>query len=195
MDERALAGRWKPVALLGGGSAIFFYQLSHPMIRFESPVANETLSLILGLCLPWLTAAAILRIGRWWSSALAVIAVIPLLVYSAVFLHVSAMIGSAYKNGRDLSFDRFSEIHWKGSEVRFYRTNGGATTAFGVVVRQERRLLPGVLLVRRVDGFYPCYSLDAASTDVGITVRARPSECRGFLEQRREYRLKPFLYF
>jgi hypothetical protein len=195
MHQQTLAPRWTVALLLAGGSAIFFWQLRHPIVRFESSVANEILGFALGLCLPWLTAAEIFRIGRWWSKAIAFTAVIPLLLYSGVFLLGSAMTGSTYKNGRDLSFDRFAEAHWKGSEVRFYRTNGGATTDFGVVIRQERSLLPGVLLVRRLDDFYPCYSLDAASTDIGITVRGGRSECRGFREQLREYRLKPFLYF
>jgi hypothetical protein len=190
-----LAEGWKGVALLGGGSAIFLWQLRHPVIRIEWPVANELLGFALGLCLPWLTAAAIFRIGRWWSKTIALISVIPLLLYSAVFLLGSAMTGFAYKNGRDLSFDRFAETHWKGSEVRFYRTNGGATTDFGVVIRQERRLILGVVLVRRLDDFYPCYSLDAAGTEEGIAVRDGGSECRAFQEQRRDYRLKPFLYF
>jgi hypothetical protein len=195
MHGPGLAERWKAVALLGGGSAIFFWQLRHPIIRLEWPVANELLGFALGLSLPWLTAAAIFRIGRWWSKTIALIAVIPLLLYSAVFLLGSAMTGFAYKKGRDLSFDRFAETHWKGSEVRFYRTDGGATTDFGVVIRQERSLIPGVVLVRRLDDFYPCYSLDAASTDRGIAIKDGRSECRGFQEQRRDYQLKPFLYF
>jgi hypothetical protein len=52
-----------------------------------------------------------------------------------------------------------------------------------------------MLLVRHLDDFYPCYSLDAATTDVGIAVRDGHFECSGFQEQRRQYRLKPFLYF
>jgi hypothetical protein len=186
---------WKNVALLGGGSVVFFWQLRHPIIRFAWPVANALFGFVLGLCLPWLTAVATFCIGRWWSKAIALIAVIPLVLYSAVFLLGWAMTGLDYRNGRDLTFDRFAETYWKGSEVRFYRTDGGATTHFGVVVRQERSLFPGVLLVRQLDDFYPCFSLDAASTDTGITVRDGRSECRDLPEQRREYRLKPFLYF
>src|SRR4051812_21827283 len=114
MRRPGLAERWKAVALLGGGSVIFFWQLDHPIIRLEWPVANELLGFTLGLCLPWLTTAGIFRIGRWWSKTIALIAVIPLLVYSAVLF----LLGLAMP-GRDLSFDRFAETHWKGSEVRF----------------------------------------------------------------------------
>jgi hypothetical protein len=83
-----------------------------------------------------------------------------------------------------------------GKDHRFaYRTNGGAATAFGVDIRQERRLIPGVLLVRRLDYFYPCYKLDVTSMEVGISLRNTESECRDFQGERRDYRLKPFLYF
>jgi len=190
-----LLPRWKNAALLGGASAMFLWQLSHPIVRLAWPIANELLGFALGLCLPWMAAVAIFRIGLWWSKAIALVAVIPLVLYSAVFLLGSAMTGFADKDGRDLSFDRFAETHWKGSEVRLYRTDGGAAEAFGVVIRQERSLFPGVLLVRQLDDLYPCYALDAVSTDVGITVSDSGSECENFQEQRREYRLKPFLYF
>jgi hypothetical protein len=183
------------IALLGSGSAVFFWQLRHPILRSEWPIVNELLGGVLGLLLPWLTAAAIFRIGRWWSSAIALVAVIPLLLYSAVLLIGWAIAGAVYKDGRDLSFDRFAEMDWKGSEVRLYRTNGGATTDFGVVIRQERTLLPGLLLVRRLDDFSSCYSLATVGTDIGIIVRDERFECKGFQEQLREYRLKPFVYF
>lgn len=195
MHRHGPKGRWKAVALLSAGSAIFFWQFLHPIIRLECPVANELLGFALGLCLPWFTAAAIFRMGTWWSKAVALIAVIPLLLYTFVFLLGAVMVGASYENGRDLSFERFRETSWKGSEIRFYRTDAGATSDVGVVIRQERGLVPGVLLVRRLDDFYPCYSLDAASTDNGIEIRDGRSECSGFQDGRREYRLRPFVYF
>ena len=103
MNRPGLAERWNAVALLCGGSAIFFWQLRHPVVRLEWPVANEVLGVALGLCLPWLTAAAIFRVGRWWSKTIALIAVIPLLLYSAMFLLGSAITGASYRNGRNLS--------------------------------------------------------------------------------------------
>jgi hypothetical protein len=187
--------RWRNAALLCGGSAFFFWQLRHPIVRLASPALNELVGFALGLGLPWLTVVAIFLIGRWWSKAVAIVAVPPLLLYTFVFLLGSVMTGFVYENGRDLSFDRFAETQWKGSDVRFYRTNGGATTDFGVVIRQERTLFPGMLLVRRVDDFYPCYSLDAHSTDCGITITDKRADCRSFPDRLREYRLKPFVYF
>jgi hypothetical protein len=187
--------RWRNAALLFGGSVFFIWQLRHPIVRLASPALNDLVGFALGLGVPWLTVVAIFRIGGWWSKAAAIVAVLPLLLYTFVFLFGALMTGFAYKNGRDLSFDRFAETPWKGSDVRFYRTDGGATTDFGVVIRQERTLFPGVLLVRRVDDFYPCYSLDALSTDYGITITDKLSDCRSFPDELRTYRLKRFVYF
>ena len=196
MDIRQpLSPRLRTVALLLFGNALFFWQLRHPVVRFASPVVDELLGFALGLCLPWLMGVAIFRIGRRWSKVVAALAIIPLMLYSAVFLLGSAMTAFAFKDGHDLSFDQFAETRWKGSVVRFYRTNGGATTDFGVVIRQERTLLPGVELVRNLDLFYPCDVLNAVSTDGGIAITDERSECRAFREARREYRLKPFIYF
>ncbi len=183
------------MALLCGGSAIFFWQLRHPFLRFGSPVLNQLLGFALAFCLPWLTVIAIFRIGRWWSTAAGFIVALPLLLYTFVLFVVAIMAGSVYQNGHDLSFDRFAETPWNGSAVRFYRTDGGATTDYGVVIRQERAVFPGVLVVRRVDDFYPCYEMDAIPTDPGVAITGKDSDCTALSEQRREYRLKPFVYF
>jgi hypothetical protein len=42
----------------------------------------------------------------------------------------------------------------RGSVV-VYRTDGGATTSFGIVVRLQCTLIPGVLVVRELENRYP----------------------------------------
>lgn len=39
--------------------------------------------------------------------------------------------------------------------VKLYETDCGAPCSFGVAVRQQRRLIPGIVLVRDLEGFYP----------------------------------------
>jgi hypothetical protein len=124
-----------------------------------------------------------------------VIAILLLLLYSGVVVLGSAITAYSFNDGHDRGFAQFAETPWRGSAVRFYRTNGGVTTDFGVVIRQERALLPGLVLVRNLDLFYPCEARNAVSTDNGIVVTDELYECRDFGESRREYRLKPFLYF
>jgi hypothetical protein len=183
------------VGLLAVATVIFFWQIRHPVLRLTSPSGNAFLTMILGLAMPWLTALAVFRLGRWWSKVLSVVAALPLLIYSFVFLIGLAMTGSSIEDGRDLGFDPFAVSGWNGTNVRFYRTNGGITTAFGVVVRQEKALVPGVVLVRNLDSFYPCRSVDAAPTDAGISVFGKHSDCSALSGQRREYKLKRFVYF
>jgi hypothetical protein len=195
MDQPTLARRWKTAVLLGVGSAMFFGQLRHPIVRFEWPIANDVAGFAMALFLPWLTAVAVFRLGRRWSKLIALIALVPLLLYSAAVLDRLAMTWVVYDGGRDLPFVRYAETEWKGSKVRVYQANGFFSTDFGVVIRQERNLLPGVLLVRQLGDSYGCYSLDVESTDVGVTARDENLECEGFQGQGREYRLRPFLYF
>jgi hypothetical protein len=61
VSQPAPSLHWRSVALLCGGTAIFYWQLRHPIVRFASPVVNEFLGFALGLGLPWLTAFAIFR--------------------------------------------------------------------------------------------------------------------------------------
>ena len=58
----------------------------------------------------------------------------------------------------DPSFERIHASDTPRGQVAVYRTNGGATTAFGIVVRQECAVIPRVLAVTHVvardDGKY-----------------------------------------
>lgn len=183
--------RWRNAALLCVGSGLFFWQLRHPIILFSSRGLNDFLGFGVALILPWLIAVAVFRIGRRWSKAIAIVAVLPLLLYTLVWTVDGILTGY----GSSIGFDRFAETQWRGSAVRLYRINGGATTDFGVVIRQERILVPGVMLVRTLDSFYPCESLDPIPSDYGIAVTDDHSNCKAFPGQRREYRLKHFVYF
>jgi hypothetical protein len=53
--------------------------------------------------------------------------------------------------------ERIAEIPMRGYSVEIVRTNSGAMSSYGIEVRQERQLLPGVRLVRAMGGFYPAY--------------------------------------
>jgi len=51
-------------------------------------------------------------------------------------------------------FDPISIVAVNGTQVVAYRTDAGATTDFGIVVRQQRRLMPGLLVVRNLYSEY-----------------------------------------
>lgn len=65
--------------------------------------------------------------------------------------------------GKDLSFECINEINLHDSKIRVYRTNGGATTAFGIVVREEKEILPGVFYTNKL--FYK-YRMDTIGLQI-----------------------------
>jgi hypothetical protein len=54
----------------------------------------------------------------------------------------------------DYSFEKLNEIKHKNGYYRLYRTNGGATTSFGLVLRAESEEFLGIKLVDRVFSKY-----------------------------------------
>jgi hypothetical protein len=56
--------------------------------------------------------------------------------------------------GKDLSFECINEINHHNSKIKVYRTNGGATTSFGIVVREEKEILPGIFYANKLFNKY-----------------------------------------
>ena len=61
------------------------------------------------------------------------------------------------RTGVDSGFERIRELESDGTFYRLYRTNGGATTSYGLELRKERGFLPGIKLVSQLVRFYPAY--------------------------------------
>jgi hypothetical protein len=195
LESPRLAARLARVGLISAAIAVFFWQLGNPIIRFSLPFLNYVVGWALALVLPWLAHDMVRRLGRWWAKGAAVIIGVLLIPYSLIVLLGSAMTVLVFKGGHDLSFDQFSDSPWKGTAVRLYRTNFGATTAYGVVIRQERTVFPGIMLVRTLDTFDHCYSLDVTTAEHGIRVEDMHSYCSGFSGRYQDYRLRRFVYF
>jgi hypothetical protein len=179
-------------------TALFFMQVWHPVVRLASQNANEAAGFLLAMTLPWLVVVAVYRVGgegRRWSKWAALVLAVPLVCVSVLFAFTMLLVGGA----GDRHLKVIAEVPWHGTVVRAYRTDGGATTAFGVLVRQERPIVPGVLLlVRRLDGFYPCRSVEIDSTEHGARVTAvAGSSCSGFrdIPPSRVYPLREFVHF
>lgn len=192
MPGRALSERVAHLRNLGLsaiGTVVFFRQLRHPFVRFAWPFANEVTAFVLALGLPWLTNVMIYRLGARLTRIVSIVAAVPLLLWSGCIFLVFMIAG--FQFGPEKIF----ETNWKGSVIRLYRVNGGATTDFGVVIRQERTVFPGILLVHDLDEFYPCRSLDITGTQNGARVQDNHSDCISFGQRRRDYPLKRFIYF
>ncbi|MDI3501057.1 MAG: hypothetical protein PWP22_828 [Thermoanaerobacter sp.] len=59
---------------------------------------------------------------------------------------------SAFKPIHDVKFTSYSVVA--------YRTNGGATTSYGIVVIQEKEIIKGILLVKNLYSKYPMYDVE-----------------------------------
>jgi hypothetical protein len=116
-----------------------------PFLRLEPAYLNNV---VFGVtCLsPWL---AVYLVGRLPHAA-ARIALRTIFICAGVVLFPLAM-GSLMGSG----WSDLGTIETGRHIVKLYETNCGAPCSFGVAVRQERRLIPGVVLVRDLYGFYP----------------------------------------
>jgi hypothetical protein len=187
--------RLRNIAILCAGYLFFLWQCSHPVFRFEWPFANDVAGLLLAVALPWLAMTAVVCYERWWTTAIGMIAALPLLLYSFAVLLFALPSWPGAIAGHDPGFDQFAETRWQKSVIRLYRTDGGATTDFGVVVRQERDLVPGILLVRTIDSYYPCDSVVVRNTSGGIVITEADDYRADSPQLRHEYRLKPLICF
>jgi hypothetical protein len=149
------SGTWtragRPLLILG---AVFLVGLANaliPVLRFTSQTANWLAACLLFL-LPILLPVFVLRFRmRALFKVFAMIGLTPIVL---LMLAVSAMTGSCAHStksaGVDHSFARLAQAPMEGSRATAYLSNSGAMSDFLVVVRQEKTLLPGLLLVRNV---------------------------------------------
>ncbi len=82
---------------------------------------------------------------------------------------------SISKEGVDHSFEKIRELEAKGSKYRLYRTNGGATTSFGLVLRKETPLITGINTVNVLFSKYKAEDSSLTLTnDNTIELRIEP---------------------
>lgn len=185
------------VALLFGVFLAMVANWRFEVLRFTSPSLNA-LALLAGLALPViaLVIAADRLTGPRRVAAFALL--LPPVVYSLFCgLFVTMNLLSIIGVGTDPSFESLGAVAVEGGRVGVYRTNCGATCNFGVAVRHERPLLPGVLLVRRLRGFYPAgaasfEALGPRTVRVTVPQSGRRS---GDGVRSRVYVVEPYVYF
>lgn len=59
----------------------------------------------------------------------------------------------------DFSFEKIRQDVINDVKYAIYRTNEGATSSFGIAVRREAKVLPGLLQVKRVCECYPAHDV------------------------------------
>ena len=165
-----------------------------PVVRMTSPLADAIVFIVI-LLVPLLMIALAFTFKRVWVTTLLMIGLGPIgagsgLLALLTLLH-AAMIVS---DGVDASFERIKqETHGK-TILSTYRTNGGAMTSYGIVVRQERVLLPGLLLVRNLAKKYPAQTASILTKDGKHVTVSIPHTITG-VEDKHVRHLKDFVYF
>jgi hypothetical protein len=130
-----------------------------PTLRFTAPLANALIFSALQL-IPFILLVFALAAGPWWARILWCILFVPLAAFAGIVGACGALQSTAIvADGVDASFERLDVVPLPTGHLAIYRTNGGATTSFGISVRQECRLLPGLLRVRHIWGAYPAYEV------------------------------------
>lgn len=191
---------WKrSIAVTAGFLAVFatiHANWSYPVIRTASPAANAAM-LLTAFLLPWLAAFRLRLLPARWPRTALFLSVLPFLVYSAVLTPaIASHISGVLKHGQDSSFEPIAEAAANGSLIRLYRTNGGATTSFGIAVWQVRAILPGLLIVRPLSGFYPANdgSIDVVDAE-HVRIRVPPYGSDRSSEDEAVYRVRRWVYF
>ncbi len=120
------------------------------VLRLASPLASAE-AMLWGQSLPIVLVLLAVVMRRGVDKFLGAMLAFPLLMLSLVLgFFCRETVSDIRRTGSDPSFKPIDSIAVRHSRIVLYRGNGGATTPFSVVLRQEKLLIPGVLLVRRV---------------------------------------------
>jgi hypothetical protein len=160
-----------------------------PFLRFTSHWANEAVALLVSIIPLILIGAGIRHLNKFRTPWASVPLTLGLLLVSLPFLAIVAFQVVTFPFGEedDASLAKIEQID---EHLAVYRTNGGATSAYGIVVRQEQRLLPGVLLVKQLFSHYGISSIGCTKVGNHLTI-IDPSLTLGT----HEVLLKRFVYF
>ena len=140
--------KWAGIAYL-----IFLANALFPTVLFEDAWLNRTVCALVQI-VPIMAWTYIVLRWNGWRLVCGGIGLLPV-----ALLATWVAIGSLAENAFESGFDRTHHIELGWTQLAAYQTNGGATTSFGMVVRQERRLFPGVMLIRELAHVYPAYSV------------------------------------
>lgn len=195
--------RWTRAAKFVGlplaGFALLQFDSVYPFVRFSNELANVFVGTTSYL-LPFVAMIFALIIPRhWWSKVIITLVLLPLsLLCLMVCLLGSPTIGDILRTGVNGEFELINRASMGGYSVGIYRTNCGATCSFGIYPLQEKQIIPGVLLVRALGGFYPADNAAFKILGKDALLLQVPEYFDGEVRtpaRERVYHLKRFLYF
>lgn len=131
-----------------------------PVLRFENIKFNYYYFLIIVIAIPVLLLLNGLKFSKTPKIINSLILLIPILlsIIFTIFIYYDLKL---IKDDYDPSFEKIKSFQFDNNFVNVYRTNGGATTDFGIIVRNEREIFPGILLVKKLYSEYHRYKIEA----------------------------------
>jgi hypothetical protein len=91
-----------------------------------------------------------------WRRVVGVVVTLPILLVSLPLLFVTAVDSAGVLlQGYSNAMIPLGRTDLRNGRVSLYQTNFGATTAYGVLLRHDRQLIPGLRWTRNVKGWYP----------------------------------------
>jgi hypothetical protein len=182
--------------------ALFQANCYFPVLRFSNAFANY-LIYALTFSLPFLAVIfAIFIPKKWLTRIIAVVLLLPVLPHAAIggFL-VGSTAAETYSKSTDTIKEHIVGVPMDGSTVNIYRFDCGVPCGVGILVYQEKKIFPGVLLVRLLDEFddvetatYKVMGDNTLRVDVPPMVYQDHPE-RSFPARSETYHLKRYVYF
>jgi hypothetical protein len=175
-----------------------------PLVRFSNDLANLAAG-TLSFLLPFLAAFfAFVIPKRWLTTVIAVALLLPLLCFSALgLLFNGVLVRDALRIRSDPAFERIATVPMGAYSVGVYLNDCGAPCGMDVDLLQERPILPGIVIVRALNGFADADARDASCKVIApdtlvVSIPAYVDNDRPWESQparSKTYHLKPFLYF
>ena len=151
---------WMVSVLLAGLYAAVMDNWQHPYVRLTVPSLNY-LAFGLAQWIPLVIAVLlVLLCRRWWRRLAVGTLCLPVVAIALLLGSVASSCSVEYRRGTDFSFERLRAVQTRFGQVVVYRTDGGATTSTGIVVRQECPLIKGVIRVRDIGVDAPAWDVD-----------------------------------
>lgn len=177
--------------LLAGCYLAVLVNVRWPGVRFTTGFTNYAVFLAaqfipLGICLT----------GTWQSGwrRSAAFGIGLLLLVPACPLGLGAAACMAFSVPDDATFERIHVASNEAGRVAVYRTNGGALSAFGIEVRQECAIVPGLFMVRPLAGAYPANDGVVEMQASGVVSIVIPASEERREDLREQVRLRRFCW-
>jgi hypothetical protein len=143
---------WLLLALLAGsfvqGVLGWPYQL-----RFASSWVNYWAFAVAAIFFPFLAGFLVMSLSAKWARRLSFVFA-ALLIFPCLLMASCAALDAPQRGKVDASYELISEAGDGAVAYRLYRTNCGATCAYGLSLREERNLFLGAKLVSPRWGIY-----------------------------------------